>query len=106
MLKSNDELDQIHCANPTVHKTKTVSKAEEALKMPLFLSETYLQMYDRSYENMTKENTDQSNIDARTSVDDRKKAKGVSKMYRQAWLQDKMQAQNERRKQQRGNKMT
>lgn len=73
--------------------------------MPLFLSETYLQMFDRSYEAMMKEKTDQTNLDGKSSIDERKKTKGISKMYKQAWLVDKMQAQNDRRKQQRGQKI-
>ena len=74
--------------------------------MPLFLSDTYKQIYDKSVskmEDMGNTLTDMTNTLGKPTVDQKAK-KGVAKMYKQAWLQDKLIQQNEKKKKTRGQK--
>lgn len=70
-------------------------RAEEAAKsrgvevetMPLFLSDMYKDIYDRSKEEMEKATAEQTGSSNR---EDRKKTKASNKMYRAQWIQDKI----------------
>ena len=78
--------------------------------MPLFLSDVYRDIYDKSKENLEANATlgttaKEMGIEpnAKKPAPD-KKAKGAAKMYRQAWLQEKLTQQNEKKKKGRGTK--
>jgi hypothetical protein len=82
------------------------NKSKEVETMPLFLSENYKQIYDRSAHAMANFNRSPGDAekDGKQTIDERKKAKGITKIYRSQWLQEKLLMQNERRRARRGQK--
>lgn len=82
-----------------------MGKSKEVETFPLFLSENYKQIYDRSQEALDSwQKKDDSKENSKQPIEERKRAKGAGKLYRSSWLLEKLQQQQERRRKARGQK--
>lgn len=72
--------------------------------MPLFLSSTFQQIYDDHLKVQEEEALKRKLNELKDLEDEKKKAKTANKMYKNGFILEKIQQQNEKRKKQRGAK--
>ena len=81
-----------------------VTKKEIFETIPLFLADEYKSIYDKSYSRFDARSPSPQKRSLSRGKDEAKKAKGASKMYRNKFLQDKVLAQADKAKKNRGRK--